>query len=238
MSDVKRTDEIQGEILHVYDDIEEADNNLPTWWLLTFYGAIAFGLVYWFYYQVYHVGESRREKYEQAVAAAEAEKGVVSDESLNALALDASAVSAGNEIFAAQCVACHDTQAQGREGLGPNLTDNYWVHGGAPTDIHATVTNGVTAKGMPPWTPILGETGVNQVVAYVLTLRNTNVPGKAPEGEPWEPGGSAGGAAPSAPTGAGDGTEAGTTGTNTGIATDTALDSESRSDTTKDSTPE
>ena len=242
MSDVKRTDEIQGEILHVYDDIEEADNNLPTWWLLTFYGAIAFGLVYWFYYQVYHVGESRREKYEQAVAAAEAEKGVVSDESLNALALDASAVAAGNEIFAAQCVACHDTQAQGREGLGPNLTDNYWVHGGAPTDIHATVTNGVAAKGMPPWTPILGETGVNQVVAYVLTLRNTNVPGKSPEGEPWEPGGSAGGAAPNAPAEAGEGTETGAAetgaGTNTGIATDSALDSQSRSDTTKDSTPE
>ena len=53
MSEGKRTDEIQGEILHVYDDIEEADNNLPTWWLLTFYGAIAFGLVYWFYYHEY-----------------------------------------------------------------------------------------------------------------------------------------------------------------------------------------
>lgn len=193
MSDIKRTDEIQGEILHVYDGIEEADNNLPTWWLLTFYGAIAFGLVYWFYYQVYGVGESQRQKYDAAVAAAEAEKGVVSNESLDALALDADAVSAGGEIFATQCVACHDTKAQGREGLGPNLTDAYWVHGGSPMDIHHTVTNGVAAKGMPPWTPILGEEGVNQVVAYVLTLRDTNVPGKGPEGEIWPPedGGSA-----------------------------------------------
>jgi cytochrome c oxidase cbb3-type subunit 3 len=49
------------------------------------------------------------------------------------------------------------------------------------------VTNGVAAKGMPPWTPILGETGVDQVVAYILTIRNTEVPGKAPEGEIWEP---------------------------------------------------
>lgn len=187
MSDVKRTDEIQGDILHVYDGIEEADNNLPTWWLLTFYGAIAFGLVYWFYYQVYGVGESQRQKYEAAVAAAEAEKSVVSNESLDALALDEGAVDAGGEIFAAQCMACHDAQGQGREGLGPNLTDAYWIHGGAPIDIHRTVTNGVAAKGMPPWTPILGEEGVNQVVAYVLTLRNTNVPGKAPEGEIWPP---------------------------------------------------
>ena len=87
----------------------------------------------------------------------------------------------------AQCFACHDAKGQGREALGPNLTDKYWVHGGAPIDIHATVTNGVAAKGMPPWTPILGETGVNQVVAYILTIRNTEVPGKAPEGEIWEP---------------------------------------------------
>lgn len=189
MSNVKRTDEIQGEILHVYDDIEEADNNLPTWWLLTFYGAIAFALVYWFYYQVYGVGRSQRDKYEAAVAAAEAEKSIVSNESLAALALDDGAVASGSEIFGAQCVACHDTQAQGREGLGPNLTDAYWIHGGAPVDIHATITNGVAAKGMPPWAPILGEQGVNQVVAYVLTLRDTNVPGKAPEGELWNPNG-------------------------------------------------
>ncbi|MEM8609571.1 MAG: cbb3-type cytochrome c oxidase N-terminal domain-containing protein [Myxococcota bacterium] len=197
MSDIKRTDEIQGEILHVYDGIEEADNNLPTWWLLTFYGAIAFGLVYWFYYQIYGVGESQRQKYDYAVAAAEAQKSVVSNESLDALALDASAVTAGSEIFTAQCVACHNAQAEGREGLGPNLTDAYWIHGGAPVDIHATVTNGVAAKGMPPWTPILGEEGVNQVVAYVLTLRDTNVPGKPPEGEIWPAGD---GAAPAADT--------------------------------------
>lgn len=191
MSEAQRTDEIQGEILHVYDDIEEADNNLPVWWLLTFYGAIAFGLVYWFYYHEYGIGKLQSEKYADAVAAAEAERSVVTDESLRALVDDASAVASGQEIFTAQCVACHDTKGQGREGLGPNLTDKYWIHGGAPTDIHEIVTNGVTAKGMPPWAPILGEQGVREVVAYVLTLLNTQVPGKAPEGELWEPGGAA-----------------------------------------------
>jgi cytochrome c oxidase cbb3-type subunit 3 len=105
------------------------------------------------------------------------------------LALDESAVATGPEIFMAQCFACHDAKGQGREGLGPNLTDKYWVHGGAPTDIHATVTNGVPTTGMPPWAPILGETAVNQVVAYILTIRNTDVPGKGPEGDLWEPGG-------------------------------------------------
>jgi cytochrome c oxidase cbb3-type subunit 3 len=190
MSEAKRTDEIQGEILHVYDDIEEADNNLPTWWLLTFYGAVAFGLVYWFHYHEYGIGKLQPEIYAEAVAAAEAERSIVTDESLDALATDESAVAAGKEIFMAQCVACHDTQAQGRVALGSNLTDEYWVHGGAPTDIHAIVTKGIPEKGMPPWAPILGEQGVNQAVAYVLTLRNTNVEGGKPVEENakvWEP---------------------------------------------------
>ena len=197
MNEVKRTDEIQGEILHVYDDIEEADNNLPLWWLLTFYGAIAFGLVYWFYYHEYGIGKLPGELHAEAIAAAEAERSIVTDESLDALALDESAVATGQEIFMAQCFACHDAKGQGREGLGPNLTDKYWVHGGAPIDIHATVTNGVAAKGMPPWAPILGETGLNQVVAYLLTIRNTEIPGKAPEGEIWGPGGEVADDAPS-----------------------------------------
>ncbi len=190
MSDERRTDEIQGEILHVYDGIEEADNNLPIWWLLTFYGAVAFGLVYWFNYHVYDIGKLQPEIYAEAVAAAEAERSIVTDDSLDALSLDASAVAAGKTTFMAQCVACHDTQAQGRLGLGSNLTDEYWVHGGAPTDIHAIVTNGIAEKGMPPWAPILGEQGVNQVVAYVLTLRNTKVEGGKPVEENakvWEP---------------------------------------------------
>jgi cytochrome c oxidase cbb3-type subunit 3 len=207
MSEVKRTDEIQGEILHVYDDIEEADNNLPAWWLLTFYGAVAFGLVYWFYYHEYGIGKLQPQRYADAVAAEEAQRSIVTDESLEALTSDSGALAAGQEIFNAQCVACHDTKGQGREGLGPNLTDKYWIHGGAPTDIYATITNGVAAKGMPPWAPILGEQGVKEVAAYLLTLRNTEVPGKAPEGEIWPPG-----AAPSATPGTQEAPEAAETG--------------------------
>jgi cytochrome c oxidase cbb3-type subunit 3 len=187
MSEGKRHDEIQGQIVHVYDDIEEADNNLPIWWLITFYGAIVFGAAYWFYYHELGMGTLPRQAYDEARAAAAAEQTQVSDESLMALSQDEKALAAGKEIFMTQCVACHDTQGQGREGLGPNLTDRYWIHGGAPTDIHSTVVTGVAAKGMPPWQPILGDRGVQQVVAYVLTLRNTQVEGKEPEGDLWDP---------------------------------------------------
>jgi len=189
MSDEKRTDEIQGEILHVYDGIEEADNNLPIWWLLTFYGAVVFGLVYWFYYHEYGIGKLQPEVYSEQMAAVAAERTIVTDESLEALMQDETAVAAGKKIFTTQCYACHD-QGQGREGLGSNLTDEYWVHGGAPTDIHNTVTNGVLEKGMTPWGAILGEQGVSQVTAYVLTMRNTNLEGGKPVEENakvWEP---------------------------------------------------
>jgi len=189
MSEAKRTDEIQGEILHVYDDIEEADNNLPTWWLLTFYGAAVFGLIYWFYYHEYGIGKLQPEVYAEQMAAVAAERTIVTDESLEALTEDAAAVEAGKEIFTTQCFACHD-QGQGRVGLGSNLTDRYWVRGGAPTDIHAGVTDRNPEKGMTPWRAILGEEGVSQVTAYVLTMRNTNLEGGKPveeEAKVWPP---------------------------------------------------
>ena len=189
MSEGKRTDEIQGEILHVYDDIEEADNNLPTWWLLTFYGAVVFGLVYWFYYHEYGIGKLQPEVYAEQMAAVAAERTIVTDESLQALMEDEAAVEAGEKIFTTQCFACHD-QGQGRVALGSNLTDKYWVRGGAPTDIHGVVTEGIPEKGMTPWGAILGEEGVSQVTAYVLTMRNTNLEGGKPveeEAKVWPP---------------------------------------------------
>jgi cytochrome c oxidase cbb3-type subunit 3 len=189
MSEAKRTDEIQGEILHVYDDIEEADNNLPTWWLLTFYGAVVFGLIYWFYFHEYAIGKLQPEVYAEQMAAVAAERTIVTDESLEALTEDAAAIEAGKKIFTTQCFACHD-QGQGRVGLGSNLTDKYWVRGGAPTDIHAVVTDGIPEKGMTPWGAILGEEGVSQVTAYVLTMRNTNLEGGKPveeEAKVWPP---------------------------------------------------
>jgi cytochrome c oxidase cbb3-type subunit 3 len=83
------------------------------------------------------------------------------------------------------CVACHGDRAQGN--IGPNLTDDRWLHGGTPTSIFATVRDGVGTRGMPQWGPVLGDRGLQSVVAYVLTLRDTNVSGRPPEGEVYVP---------------------------------------------------
>lgn len=179
----------EDKVVHRYDDIEEFDNHLPNWWLITLYGAVVFAIGYWFHYEVLHSGPSTMESYEQSVAAdrrAAAERarraGAMTDDALVTLSHDGATVASGRALFMTNCVACHT--ATGGGNIGPNLTDNAWIHGGRPTQIFRTVLDGVPAKGMVAWGPQLGETGVQSVVAYVLTLRNTNVPGgKPPQGD-------------------------------------------------------
>jgi cytochrome c oxidase cbb3-type subunit 3 len=91
-------------------------------------------------------------------------------------------VQTGRGVFAQSCVACH--AANGGGGIGPNLTDSAWIHGSRPTTHLRTMVNeGVLARGMPAWGPQLGHERVQAVVAYVLTLKDTNVAGgKAPQG--------------------------------------------------------
>lgn len=185
MSEGNRHDDIQGEIVHVYDGIEEADNELPRWWLATFFGAIVFGLVYYQVYETWHIADGTRERYAAEMAARLTAGGEMTDDVLVTLSEDATTVSSGHNTFVTNCVVCHGDRAQGN--IGPNLTDDHWIHGGAPTDLYATVRDGVGARGMPQWGPVLGDQAVQAVVAYVLTLRNTNVPGRAAEGELYAP---------------------------------------------------
>ncbi len=173
---------------HVYDDIVEHDNKLPLWWQITLYGAILFGIVYWFGRRMESI-QSPAEAYASDVAAeraAEAERararGTIDDAMLSTIAKDPTTLAQGKEIFVTQCAACHKPDGGGN--IGPNLTDSYWLHGNRPTDIYKDVTEGWPAKGMPTWGPVLGEARVEAVVAYVISIENTNVPGgKAPQGE-------------------------------------------------------
>jgi cytochrome c oxidase cbb3-type subunit 3 len=175
---------------HQFDGIEEFDNHLPNWWLWTFYGACIFSLFYWMYYHGLGLGPTSREYYEREMAAAAAAKVTieVTEESLLSLSTDTAGVQAGRLVFEQNCVACHGPDGGGTLAgaplPGPNLTDSAWIHGSGPMQIHATITNGVVEKGMFAWGPILGPTKVQQVAAYVMTIRETNVAGgKEPQGE-------------------------------------------------------
>ncbi len=106
----------------------------------------------------------------------------VTNESLMAIVDMPAQVTEGRDMFVKFCVACHLDKGEGL--VGPNLTDGVWIHGCEPMDLHKIVADGVASKGMPAWMNQLGPGGVQTVVAYVMTIRNTEVAGKAPEGEP------------------------------------------------------
>jgi cytochrome c oxidase cbb3-type subunit 3 len=184
MSEPLRRDAIQGQIIHVYDGIEEADNALPRWWLVTFFGAIVFAMFYWMAYESMPVADNPGVAYTKARLEALNKGGEVTEEDLLLLVDDAPMVAAGKATFIRSCSKCHGMKAEGKEG--PNLTDAFWLYGGAPTEVFHTISGG-TKKGMPDWGPKLGQGAVKQVAAYVLTLRNSNVTGKAPQGTEWVP---------------------------------------------------
>jgi len=173
--------------VHVYDDIIEEDNLLPRWWLWILFGTTAFAAFYWFGDQQLKAWGSPREQYEDqmvAIRLAEASRGgSMTPDALMALSRQPATVAEGHDTFTTTCTPCH--RADGGGGIGPNLTDAFWLHGGKPDKIWKTVHDGVLDKGMAAWGPVLGESKVANVVAYVLTIRNTNVPnGKAPQGDP------------------------------------------------------
>lgn len=168
---------------HVYDGIVEEDNHLPNWWLAILFGTIVFGFGYWFVYETTATLPNPGAAYKLEVAELarlHPENVAVTNDGLISLAHDSKVVAEGKLAFAATCVACHLANGQGL--VGPNLTDAAWLYGGKPVDIHAAIADGFPEKGMPPWGKTLGATKVRALTAYVLTIKGTNLPGKAPQG--------------------------------------------------------
>lgn len=180
---------------HEYDGIMELDNKLPPWWLYMFYFTIAFGVVYVGYYH-FSDGPSQLEEYKAEMALAEEQKAAFLassannvDESNVELLADATALANGKEKFESLCVACHAASGgstQNPPGVGPNLTDEYWLHGGGIKNVFKTIKYGVPAKGMIAWESQLSPRQMQEVASYILSLKGTNPPNaKEPQGELW-----------------------------------------------------
>ncbi|MBX7136929.1 MAG: c-type cytochrome [Oligoflexia bacterium] len=185
-----KKDELRG---HNFDGIEEYDNSLPRWWVWLFIITIVFSVIYPFYYD-FGPGQFAPETVDAEMAALAqlrqasggATGGVLDESALLKLASNGATVSQGSAVFTAKCVVCHGAQGQGL--IGPNLTDNYWIHGGKITDIHNVVTNGVLEKGMLAWKDQLTADELNSVVAFVWSIRGTTPPNpKAPQGDAVSP---------------------------------------------------
>jgi cytochrome c oxidase cbb3-type subunit 3 len=172
---------------HSYDGIEELDNALPKWWINLFYLTIVFAGAYFLYYGIGEgptlVQEYERHKNESELAAL-AKAGSIktlTEPELRAFLRNPEKLKLGKEVFQSKCVSCHGSHGQG--GIGPNLTDDYWIHGGKMTEIVQVITQGVGDKGMPPWGPLLSQDEIHAVASYIKSIRGTNPPNpKAPQG--------------------------------------------------------
>jgi cytochrome c oxidase cbb3-type subunit 3 len=178
---------------HDYDGIRELDNNLPPWWKMMFYASIVFSVIYMYYYHMGGDGRSIEEDYAIEVEDAHianleylAKQANKVDENSVAALTDAGSIEAGKTTFITSCAACHGNNAEGN--VGPNLTDEFWLHGGNVHDVFKTVKYGVPAKGMIAWEAQLNPVKMQQVVSYVLSLQGSApVNAKAPQGDRYVP---------------------------------------------------
>lgn len=178
---------------HNYDGIKELDNSLPPWWLWLFYITILFAVVHMVYYVFTDMGPGQIEQYEMKKAQAEEEvakylegQAEVVDETNVTFLEDPAALEKGKSIFINLCAACHGQMGEG--GVGPNMTDLYYVHGGRINDIFSVIKYGVPEKGMISWKSQLTPEQMQMVSSYIMTLRGTDPPNqKEPEGELYIP---------------------------------------------------
>lgn len=179
---------------HDYDGIRELDNNLPPWWKYGFYVSIVFALCYFGYYQVFGDWSSEQEyiaameEHAEIRSAYLARQANMVDEETVTLLSDATALAAGQKIFKTNCTACHAADGGGN-AIGPNLTDEYWLHGGSVKNVFTTIKYGVIEKGMTPWQDQLKPTEIQQVASYILSELQGSTPAapKDPQGERYMP---------------------------------------------------
>lgn len=187
----QRDKEIVG---HRYDGIREYDNPMPGWWLWLFWGTIVFSVVYFLGINVFGFVDTYADDLDESLADlqrirdeyAAANPAVAIDSvSLAAAVTDPARISEGASLYAAQCAACHGPQGQGL--IGPNLADEYWIHGGSNVDFYQVISAGVVEKGMPPWEAVYTAEERGSLVAFVRSLVGTEPPNpKEPQGELFE----------------------------------------------------
>ena len=176
---------------HDYDGIRELDNKLPPWWVYLFYITIFFGIGYWYIYQRSDIGARQEQEYIASVKLAEKQKleylartgGSINENNVKLLE-DDSSLDNGKEIYLTNCAACHGQLGEG--GVGPNMTDEYWIHGGGISNVFKTIKYGVPEKGMISWKSQLKPKSIQKVASFILSLQGTNPPnGKEPQGDKW-----------------------------------------------------
>lgn len=187
--------EYEDKVLHELDGIKEYDNPLPGWLMAIWWGAIAFAVLYLAFYALRFGERSMESEYR-----AETEKALASVQAhfdanplvpptaaeLLAGAADPVVLDRGAQRFAKSCASCHGENAQGL--IGPNLTDDRWIHGGSVEQLFQSIVKGWPAKGMPPWGRAIPPEEISALVSYVRSLQGSAPANAKPaEGDPFPP---------------------------------------------------
>lgn len=188
---VEREEEIM--LDHAYDGIHELNNHMPPWLKYFFFATIGFAAVYLTHYMVLKTGKLQIQEYEEELVMAQEEakvrlanaKNSITEETA-VLVTDAAALNAAKAFYDANCVACHKVDGGG--GVGPNLTDEYWIHGGSVKDVFKVIKYGVKEKGMISWQDKLNPEQIQNMTSYILTFQGTTpADPKDPQGEKYTP---------------------------------------------------
>ncbi|MBK9098393.1 MAG: c-type cytochrome [bacterium] len=176
---------------HDFDGIKELDSKIPPWFSWLFILTIIFAAYYMIDYHIIGSGQVQHEEYTEEVRIASLERealiksGAFVNEETVKLLTDANELNAGKAIYDANCIACHATDGGGI--VGPNLTDDYWIHGGGIKNVFKVIKYGVVEKGMIAWQTQLNPNQMQEVASYIISLHGTTPAApKQPEGEIWK----------------------------------------------------
>nr|WP_121272348.1 cbb3-type cytochrome c oxidase N-terminal domain-containing protein [Pedobacter schmidteae] len=178
---------------HEFDGIAELDNPTPAWFMVLFYGTILFAAGYMINYHVIGWGKSQEQEYAAELQQAEDNRiamlqkpggggaNKINENNVEA-STDKAVLEAGGALFKTACTPCHGEHAEG--AVGPNLTDEYWLHGGTAKAIFKTIKYGVPEKGMVAWEKQMNAKQISDITSYIISLKGSKPAGaKAPQGE-------------------------------------------------------
>lgn len=197
LTDAKTVEEAPDILLdHEYDGIQELDNSLPPWWKWMFYLTIIWSVLYVVNYHmvpIWDSGNLQAAEYDNQIEEGKRQleeyklkSADFVDETTVTMPTDAAIIAKGKVKFDEVCAACHGAQGQGE--VGPNLTDEYWLHGGDIQSVFKSIKYGIPEKGMISWQDQLKPSEMQAISGYILTLQGTNPNNaKEPQGELYKP---------------------------------------------------
>lgn len=186
---IQNQQEVENKLLidHDYDGIKELSNRPPPWLMMIFYGTIIWSVFYVFHYHILKTGPSQEDEYNTEMAEADnLYKTAAFDASNITLITDNGKLSQGLIKYSKACASCHGANGEGT--VGPNLTDNNWLHGNTPEAVFKTIKEGVPNTSMTAYGNMYSDKDILLYTSYILvSLKGTNpANGKAPEGELYE----------------------------------------------------